>query len=266
MRTRMDTMQREINEIRNRIHSTTGGVMDNVQESFFWLIGKAQLMADIPTWIGQYHKSIEAGNDHARAVALADQAVIDSQGGGQIKDLAQIQRGSPLFKLWTNFYSYFSVTYNLAAEATGSNRGNPGMMAAQYIMLFVVPSVLATTMKAAMKGDDDPEKLLDAIWREQLNYLFGTMVGLRDMASFINAKGGYSGPAGQRFFSEFAKLGQHIDKGEYGTAFWKAANNVAGIVFHYPSGAVQRLVTGAEAIADGKTANPMAVIVGPPSK
>ena len=270
MRTRGDTMQREINEIRNRVHSQTGGKLEAVQDSFFWLIGKMQLVADLPTWIGQYEKSMAAGQTHERAVALADQAVLDSQGGGQIKDLSAIQRGGPLMKLWTNFYSFFNVTYNLVAEASGRNTGPEGLqagrLAADYLMLLVVPSVLAVLLKEALKGggDDDPEKLLEKLAREQLNYMAGTMVGLRDVASFINAKGGYTGPAGQRFFSEFAKLGKQVEQGEIDAAALKALNNVSGIVLHYPAGAVQRFVEGVIAINEGETINPLAPVVGPP--
>jgi hypothetical protein len=45
--------------------------------------------------------------------------VIDSQGGGQIKDLASVQRGGPMLKLWTNFYSIFNVTFNQGSRARG---------------------------------------------------------------------------------------------------------------------------------------------------
>jgi hypothetical protein len=89
-----------------------------VVDSFFWLIYKGQQVADIPTWLGAYEKAMsDTANDEARAIALADQGVLDSQGGGQIKDLAGIQRGGPLLKLWTAFYSYFNVTYNLRSRA-----------------------------------------------------------------------------------------------------------------------------------------------------
>lgn len=45
---------------------------------------------------------------------------LDAQRGGQLKDLAAIQRGGELQKLWTKFYSFFNTTYNLAAERTNT--------------------------------------------------------------------------------------------------------------------------------------------------
>ena len=44
----------------------------------------------------------DASEQVVAAVAEADQAVLDAQGGGQIKDLAAIQRGGQLQKLFTN--------------------------------------------------------------------------------------------------------------------------------------------------------------------
>jgi len=46
---------------------------------------------------------------------MADQAVLDAQGGGQVKDLAAIQRGGATQKLLTTFYGYFNTTFNLSA-------------------------------------------------------------------------------------------------------------------------------------------------------
>jgi hypothetical protein len=57
------------------------------------------------------------GNDEPRSVALEDQAVIYSQGSGQAKDMAEMQRGGPLMKLWTSFCSFFNTTSNLSVES-----------------------------------------------------------------------------------------------------------------------------------------------------
>ena len=64
-------------------------------------------MVDTPTWIGAYRKAeaegavvqLEDGSiDDSKAVAMADQAVIDSRGSGMTKDLAGIERGGELAK------------------------------------------------------------------------------------------------------------------------------------------------------------------------
>lgn len=266
MRLRGKTLQREINEIRNKV----AGKSSAVEASFFWLIQKLQLVADIPTWLGAYEKAMaDPEMTEAKAIALADQAVIDSQGGGQIKDLAAIQRGSPLMKLWTNFYSYFSVTYNLAAERTRATRFTKPLdvarLAVDYLLLTVIPATLGALIRAAMKGElDDEEKIAEQIARENANYLFGLMIGLREFGAAVQGFSGYTGPGGIRFFSEITKLGKQIEQGEVDEALLRSLNNVGGIVFHYPAGQVQRTAEGIVALAKGETANPGVLLAGPP--
>lgn len=266
MRLRGKTFQREVAEIRNKIRK--GGALTAIEDSYFLLIQKGQLVADVPTWLGAYEKAMASGVDEAKAFALADQAVLDSQGGGMVKDLAQVQRGGPLMKLWTNFYSYFSVTYNLAVESTQkATLRDPlsvGKAAVDLVMLTVVPATLGALLKAALKGEDDEDELKERLIRENLNYTFGMMVGLRDAASFVNGYAGYTGPAGQRFFAEFSNLGKQVEQGEADAAFFRSLNNVGGIVFHYPAGQVQRTTMGFSALASGESNNPGVLVVGPP--
>lgn len=266
MRLRGETMQREINEIRNKVK---GEMFGPVQETYFYLIRKGQLIADLPTWLGQYEKSIAEGAADDKAVALADQAVRDAQGSGQVADLARIQRGGPLQKLFTNFYSYFNTTYNLTAERYNQTKFKDPLQAGRFmvdmLMLYTVPAVLGFAIKEALRGgDDDDDKLVEKLIREQLNYLLGTMVGLREVGAAVNGFTGYEGPAGTRFFSEVAKLGKQVDQGEVDMPLLKRLNNVAGILFHYPAGQVNRTVEGYVALTEGKTDNPAALIFGPP--
>lgn len=267
MRLRGETQNREINEIRNKIK---GSKLTALEESYFYLIQKAQLIADLPTWLGQYEKSIYDGADEAKAIAMADQAVRDSQGGGQVSDLAQIQRGGPLLKLFTNFYSYFNTTYNLTVERyKATSFKDPlqaGRFAVDMLLLHTVPVVLSYSLKAALKGGDGDEELLAALAKEQLNYLMGTMVGLREIGGAISGYSGYQGPAGTRFFSEVGKLAKQTEQGEVDAALLKSLNNVAGILLHYPAGQVARTTEGFLAIMEGETANPMALVLGPPKQ
>jgi GNAT superfamily N-acetyltransferase len=276
MRLRAKTMQREINEIRNRV-SGEPAWKQKLNASYFLLIQKAQLIADVPTWWGAYEKAMaESDMTEARAIALADQAVIDAQGSGQIKDLAAIQRGGTGLKLFTSFYSFFNTTYNLTAEAVGrtdfKNPRQVGLLAVDLALLYMIPALMGTLMKAALHDDwDDEEKVWAAIVADQLNYLAGTMVGLRELGGAIQAvtgagSGDYTGPASVRFFSDVAKLGKQIEQGEPDEAFWKALNSVGGVLFHYPAGQINATIQGLNALADGKTENPGAILVGAPPK
>ncbi len=266
MRLRGKTLQREISEIRNRV----AGESSALEASYFYLIQKMQLVADIPTWLGQYEKSVEHGADEATAIAQADQAVLDAQGGGQIKDLAAIQRGGPLQKLFTNFYSFFSTTYQLTAESVGrtsfKSPKSVALLAVDMLLLYSVPAALGTLLKAALKGEDD-DKLLRQLAADQITYLFGTMVGVRELAGAAQGALGlhadYQGPASVRVFSELARVGKQVSQGEVDAALLKALNSAGGILFHYPAGQINATLEGLYALATGRTSNPGALIVGP---
>lgn len=281
MRLRAQTQQREIAEVRqqfaakgpvrNTLDRVPGAAptLDAVQASYFVLITKAQLIADVPTWVGGYEKAIDEGNSHERAVAMADQAVIDSQGGGQIKDLAGIQRGGPFMKLWTNFYSWFSVAYNQLAESVNDTRrvgpSRLPLLAVDFLLIATVPQLVTSLLRGAIGGDDWDE-LRKRIMNDQLSGYLGFFFGLRELGAMFGIGNSYSGPAGARAIDATVKLGKQAQQGDADEAFFKAVNNAAGILFHYPAGQVQRTWLGVEALADGKTKNPMVILTGPPPK
>jgi hypothetical protein len=270
MRNRYVTINREINELRNTLSGQT--TMGAIGESFFWLIGRGQMIADLPTWIGAYERYMHEGFHEEKAIALADQAVLDSQGGGQVKDLAQVQRGGPLLKLWTNFYNYFNVTYNLTVESVKKTSfKNPlqiGGLAVDLLLLYTVPAVLGYLLRAAVRGDDIPENedLYVRLLREQISYIFGTMLGTRELTGLVAGGFGYEGPAGTRFYSELSKLGMQAAQGELDRSAVRAFTQTAGILFHFPAGQVQRTIDGYVALTEGQTENPLALLFGKPKE
>lgn len=279
MRHRGDTMQREIAELRNQISAKSplrrvvekaipAEAVDAVQGSFFYMIGKAQLMADLPTWLGQYEKSIDAGKDPETAARIADQAVIDSQGSGMIKDLAGVQRGPALMKLWTNFYSYFSATYNLMADRVGElRRVGPSDLpyfAVDFALLSIIPATLTALLYHFLKGDDD-DSLWSEIVNQNLSYMTGTMMMTREIGAIFAGNTGYTGPAGARLFDAISKFSVQVKQGEADEALARSANTVFGILLHYPAAQIDRTVRGTTAFANGE-AGPAAPIVGPPPR
>jgi hypothetical protein len=288
MQQRGETQLREINEIRNRVGLNTGklsGWVDQalrtttfdkltkqaVVDSFFSLIHAMQTVADVPTWLGAYEKAMAGGEAEERAISLADQAVIDAQGGGQVKDLSSIQRGGPLLKLWTNFYSYFNVTYNLTVESTRRTRFRDpvavGRFAVDFVLLYTVPATMGFLLKQALgKNGDDDDKFVEGLVRENASYMTGVLVLLREVSSTVQGFQGYDGPSGARFFSSVAKLVKQSEQGEADKAFWHALNSTAGTLLHYPSGQVQRSADGFAALAEGRTRNPLALLFGPPKE
>lgn len=273
MRLRAKTMQREINEIRNKV----SGKDSRIQASYFWLIQKMQLVADMPTWWGRYEKAMsEADMTEEKAIALADQAVVDAQGSGQIKDLSGIERGSEGQKLFTVFYSFFNTTFNLTARAAGrTNFKSPtsvALFAADMALLYAIPATLGMILKQALKGEwEEPEEALAGLASqlpsELAGYVMGTMVGLRELSATARALSGqsssYTGPAAIRLFSELQKVGVQSEQGDADASFWKALNNVGGIFFHYPSGQINQTAEGLAAMLNGDTENPLVLISGP---
>lgn len=279
MRLRGQTMQREIAEIRQQF-SAPGPVreqlnrlpgapaaLDAVNASFFVFIEKAQMLADLPTWSGAYEKAIDQGETHERAVAFADQAVRDSQGGGQLSDLSGIQRGGPFLKLWTNFYSWFNVTYNQLAESVNETRrvgpSRLPLLAADVLLLAVVPQFLVSVIRGTIAGDDWDDLEKRAV-QDQLGGYLGFIIGLREFGAVFGVGNGYSGPAGARIVSAAVDLGKQAQQGELDEDFWKSVNSTGGVLFHYPSVQVQRTVLGMQALWDGKTRNPAVLLFGPP--
>ena len=271
MRERGRTMQREINEVLNVVRA--GEKTTAVKASYFMMIAKMQRMVDMPTWLGAYEKALEElqyersvdENERSeienQAVKLADQAVLDSQGGGQLKDLSGVQRGSPALKLFTNFYSYFNVTYNMNVEAFRRTRFTDpsavGALAVDMALLNTVPVLFSMALKEMLKGDCewDTECLAKRLGTEQLNYMFGQMILLREAGTAVSAATGdgygYTGPAGLRFFADLYKLGQQAGQQEADLAMFKAANSVGGALLHYPAGQVNSTVEGIMAIENG---------------
>jgi len=266
MRLRGKTMQREISEILDLVENRSSAI----KVSYFYLIQKIQLVADIPTWLGQYHKAIEGGADEVNAVAQADQAVKDAQGGGQLHDQAAIMRGGAFLKLFTTFATFFNSTLNVGREAIGrTDFKSPLSVAAlgvDFLLLVSIPAALSTLMKWALSDDDDEDKLVRNLIADQVSYLFGTVVGLREVAGGVRVAldlpGDYTGPASLRFFSELTKLGKQASQGEVDEPFIKALVNTGGVLFHLPTGQLTRTADGIVALTDGRTNNPGVLVVG----
>lgn len=270
MENRARTQFRELNELRNMVQDESAA-MRQVRLGAYFMMMKMQRMVDVPTWLGAYEKAIGEGNDEQRSVALADQAVIDSQGGGMLKDLSRIERGGAGLKLFTVYYSYMNTVMNMATMQTMTAKSK-GKLAADYAMLFIVPVVLTAVLKQAMTpgGDDewDLEKLAKKLAAEELSYLMGTMVILREFGQagtilFGNDKArDYSGPSGVRVVADAIQFLKQASQGEFDDAFRKASINLLGDLTGLPSAQINRTITGTKDLVQGKTDNPAAIVLG----
>lgn len=272
MANRARTRFRELNELRNQVQDQSA-FNEFIGRYAYFMMMRVQQVVDVPTWWGAYEKAIAAGNEETRAVALADQAVIDAQGGGQTKDLSAIERGGPALRLFTVFYSFMNTALNLGvAQTMGANTpAKRAKLAVDYLMLYTVPAVLGYTLKAALtpgdSGDDDLEEIAKKLAAEQLSYLMGLMVVVREFGEVAkiatgNPSFGYQGPVGVRAISDAQKFGQQAMQGEFDDAFRKSAVNLIGDFTGLPAAQINRTLTGTQALAEGKTENPAAVAFG----
>jgi hypothetical protein len=272
MANRARTQFRELNELRNMVQGDSVA-MRRIKMGTYFLMMRMQRMVDVPTWIGAYEKALYEGRDEDTSIALADQAVIDSQGGGMLKDLSRVERGGAGLKLFTVFYGYMNTVYNMAAVQTMTAK-NKGKLAADYAMLFVVPVALGQLIRKAMvpKTEDEPEDL-EAIARklaaEQLSYLMGTMVIVREFGEIskivAGAEGprmGYGGPAGLRAVGETYNFATQASQGEFDKAFRKSAVNLIGAFTGLPSAQINRTLDGLDALYEGETENVLAPATG----
>jgi hypothetical protein len=137
------------------------------------------------------------------------------------------------------------------------------------LMLYTVPTVLTVALKEAVQraigGGDDDDELLKKLAGEQLSYIMGGFIGLRELSSMFSGYQGYEGPAGARFYSEVAKLAKEAGQGEADAGLFKRLNSVGGILLHYPATQVQRSVEGMKELSEGR-GNLLSLFFGKPKK
>jgi hypothetical protein len=283
MRLRWKTQQRELNEVRNTVGFDRGKVsavvhdalskvgvhpdaMPEIADTYFYAIRRIVQFAEIPTWIGAYEKAMaDPANDHGRSVALADQAVIDSMGSGQIKDLAAVQR-APMSRLLTTFYDYHNSVYNQAYELVKSAE-SPGKKLVDATMLLLVPVALGAALHHAAAGQkerkrEEKQGSVRTTAAEGLDYTLGMFVGLRELSGAFTGRG-YEGPAGLGFIPTARKFLYRVSQGQPNAATAKAANEFAGELFGYPARQVERTAEGIQELWSGKTKDPTAIFFGP---
>ena len=271
MKHRGMTLFRELNELKNMVRGQTRAEQA-VRSGAYLMMMKMQQTVDFPTWWGAYEKGLAAGADEDTAVALADQAVIDSQGSGMLKDLSAIERGGPGMKLFTVFYAYMNTVFQMGTTSAMTAQGK-GKLASDMLMLFVVPVALTMALKMALHlGDDDEwdwEKIARTFAAEQLSYLMGTMVVVREFSAASKIVTGdetagrdYAGPAGVRAIVDVHQALKQGFQFEFDTAFRKSSINLIGDLAGLPSAQINRSIDGIEALLEGRTENPLAVVLG----
>jgi hypothetical protein len=270
MANRSRTRFRELNEVSNQVKGQTAMKEWLVRYSY-WLMLRTQQAVDVVTYLAAKEKfALEHPMDDKLSTDLAVQVVKDSQGGGEEVDQSGIERTTALGKLFTVFYSFMNTALNLGymSKATPGSKAN---FAVDMLLLVTVPALLGEMLKHSFTpGDpDDDTPLPEWLLTSQLYYMLGFSPASRELTAAAKALTGghgaqidYGGPAGLRALGDLAKAGQQVYQGEFDDGFRKAFINVTGDLTGLPSAQVNRTITGAEAINDGKTSNPAALVFG----
>jgi hypothetical protein len=277
MRMRSKTLDRDISELRNTVDPSKRTA---ITDSYFYLIGKGQMLADIPTWLAGYlYAKGELNASEADAIAYGDKLVEDTQGGGHIKAQAKVQRmGGAFFKLWTTFYSYSNALLNqnvqLIKRTEFKDPLSVGRLLVDMSVLNTLPLLISMLLKDLLKGDDgDEDPWYAKLAKEQVNSVFSMFPFVREIPGLLSGRK-YEGPAGTRILPEIQKLTQSIskevqDKGldptewDYDRPLVSSMFRTGGMFFNLPAPALQKTFEGAKALWEGTTTNPGVLIVGP---
>ena len=280
MKNRSVTMSQEVNDIRNRM-TLQGKAMSLYQAAMMFAIVKHQQLVDIWTWLGAYKKAMSKYADvkaedeivdfEERAAKIADQTVLDAQGGGQMKDLAAVNRAERL-KAFTMFSNFMVSRWNLVREIVGRTRANPTptaiMKAVVDLMLLGPAQVIGSyLLLAALRGDKpDEDELLKDIAVDPFQGI--PLIG--ETANIIRyGWQRYRGPVGYQAPFVAAKLILSIRKAfgddEVTPEFLKAFNEASGILVGTPSRQIESTFRGISDVYDGNSNLP-AILFGPAHK
>ena len=277
MRNRAKTMDRDISELRNVVEPSKRTALT---DSYFYLIGKGQMLADIPTWhAGWLHSKEQLKASDVDAIAFADKLVEDTQGGGAIKAQAKVQRmGGAFFKLWTTFYSYSNALLNqnvqLVKRTEFRDPLSVGRLLVDMSILNTLPLLISMLLRDLLRGDEDKEDPWYAkLAKEQVMSVFGMFPFGREIPGLLEGRK-YEGPAGTRLLPEIQKLGVTVKKEveerglnpaewDYDRPLVTSVLRTGGMLFNIPAPALQKAFEGANALWEGTTTNPGVLIVGP---
>lgn len=187
-----------------------------IRDSWFAMVGYMDLAVSMPTWMGAYQKAmdgklenIEAGDEQA-AVDFADAMVRKTQGAGAAKDLALVQRGNEAFKLFTMFYSYFSVLFNQFQKTTNQFRYDkniPKFVGSMFLLWFFPAVIEDILLGRGPDSDADEEEWTRWFAKKQITYPFQSVVLMRDVVNGMDEYG-YSPSAAFDAFESMARTGK----------------------------------------------------------
>ncbi len=262
---------------------TPGNSAEIALTSFFWAMKKMQRFVDVATWLGAFHKAIKdpkiANGDRDLAVQYADRKVIRTQGSGNFQERSGIERGSvghvqqsETIKMWSTLISYFIAKNNIAWEKTKGTNFKSIKEVLQWssdmALLYVVEAAVVSLMRGELPDEDSPddESALEVILQRSVGTLGAGIPFVREATSAMEGfpAGGYVGSLGNELGKAVQAYGLAKENEEdLSLSFWKAANNMGGAVFRYPSGAINKAASAHELMLEGEDISIWEYFTGP---
>lgn len=260
MAVRSRTFHKDIEDVRKAFHPT---LLDRItprdfadkfiRPSFFYGIVTVQRYVDSIVWLGAKDVGMKkfAGNEK-EAIRFADSAVTRSQASGIFTERTPLERGSlglstqqsEFVRAFTPMISYFMAKTNIAAEQfKKTNFKNPAEIVtftSDMMILYTVEALMVGLVKGQWPEEDDETTMMEYIASESINTLAAGMPILREAQSEISGfrGGGVAGSVLENISQVFTQL----EQGEIDDTLLKHSNNLGGILFHYPSSQLNKLL------------------------
>ena len=249
------------------------------EETAFAMIQAMDAIVAYPTWMAKYNDAIGKGVDQAKAITLADDAVIRAQGSGLTMDTTALMRKPGAARLFTMFMSFAMnwqnrQRYYLAgfreSWRTGQSEIGTARFLSHFALEWLAPPMLTLFLIGWGRDGELPEpeeagmELLGywlmgvPIVREipalfEYNKKFGDSAAFKGLNAAVTAtRGGMKIAAGEASDEQFYRT-------------MKSTLDAIGFVAGVPTAPIWRTVEGTEAFIEGK-AGPLAPILGAPPK
>lgn len=272
MQGRSRTRFRELAEVSAKLTGNTSSWRETMTTFAYAPIAVCQAFVDIPTWWGAYHRALDEGRTEEDAIVYADRIVMDAQGSGRLSELSSLERGGAWQKLFTVFYTFFNTSWNILRNSAATE--SRLRFAYTLFLIVIVQSVMDAVLRFGLEqasggGDDDDweKKLASRAMLAPFNFGLNLLVGVRELADITDILLGeqapqYGGPSGLRVIGDTYRFVTQAAQGEVDEAFVKSLGRLIGDVARLPTTPVTRAVGGANALMDGKTENPLVLLLG----
>ena len=254
MATRAESYNKDIAEAQRQLKFT---LLDTVtpsnsgqfiRDSFFWMIKTSQSFTDTVTWLAAHKKGMaQFDGDHLQAQRFADRAVARSQASGIFGERTNIERGSidkrtgqtEMIRAFSVFISYFMAKTNVAMTRTQKTDFKSPAEALRWardmFMLYTVEGLMAALITNRL---DDDEPFVESAVNETTNILVAGIPFIRELGGEVQGFRGGGVPAS--ISRDFGRVWTQVSEGEIDKELGLAANNVAGVLLHYPSAQINK--------------------------